>query len=138
GRRRNVPIVQSRRRARRAPQRGQLAPRRWRSRGINHLPARSRATRRALLFLARDLLADLLERAADQPRDVHLRDPDLLRDLRLRQPLEEAQVQDCALALVEDAKTRGEDGAVFRDLVFVLLRAERLERVEVAVVVLTR
>src|SRR5687768_16700493 len=32
------------------------------------------------LLLAGDLLADLLQRPADQPRDVHLRDPDLLRD----------------------------------------------------------
>src|SRR5439155_670251 len=77
-----------------------------------------------------------LERAADQPRDVHLRDPDLLRDLRLGQPLEEAQVKDRALALVEDAETRLEDGSVLGDLVLVLLGAERLERVEVAVVVL--
>src|SRR5579884_1032147 len=48
-----------------------------------------------------DLLADLLERPADQPRDVHLRDAHLLRDLRLRQPFEEAQVQDLPLAVVE-------------------------------------
>src|SRR5919201_2521578 len=44
--------------------------------------------------VVRDLLADLLERAPDQPRDVHLRDPDLLGDLRLREDLEEAKVQD--------------------------------------------
>src|SRR6266508_2073608 len=34
-------------------------------------------------LVARDLLADLLQRAADQARDVHLRDADLLCDLRL-------------------------------------------------------
>src|SRR5712691_7631386 len=83
-----------------------------------------------------DLVADLLERAADQPRHVHLRDPDLLRDLRLGQALEEAQVQDPALALVEDAEARREHGPVLGDLVLVLLGADRLERVELAVVVL--
>src|SRR5215210_7516396 len=44
-------------------------------------------------FLGVDLLADLLQGTADQPRHVHLGDPDLLGDLRLRQPLEEAQVK---------------------------------------------
>ena len=55
-------------------------------------------------LLGRDLVADLLERAADQARDMHLRDPDLLGDLGLCQPLEEAEVQDPALALVEDTE----------------------------------
>ena len=38
------------------------------------------------------------ERAPDQPRDVHLRDADALGDLGLRHVLDEAQVQDQALA----------------------------------------
>src|SRR6186997_957637 len=81
------------------------------------------AARRQALggLLGRDLLADLLQRAANQPRDVHLRDADLLGDLRLGQAFEEAQVQDLALPLVEDTETRCEDGAVLRDLVLVLL-----------------
>ena len=66
---------------------------------------------------------------------MHLRDPDLLRDLRLRQPLEEAQVEDLALALVEVAEARLEHGPVLGDLVLVLLAADRLERVELAVLV---
>src|SRR5579883_1238944 len=81
-------------------------------------------------LVGRDLLADLLERAADQARDVHLRDPDLLGDLRLCQALEEAEVEDRALAVVERPEARREHGAVLRDLVGVLDLAERLERVE--------
>src|SRR5207249_6207204 len=66
--------------------------------------------------------------------DVHLRDADLLGDLRLRQPLEEAQVQDATFALVERPEARREHRAVLRDLVLMLLRAERLERVELLAV----
>ena len=66
---------------------------------------------------------------------MHLRDPDLLRDLALRQAVEEAQVQDPPLALVEGAEAGSEHGAVLRDRVLVLLGAERLERVELAVLV---
>ena len=66
---------------------------------------------------------------------MHLRDPDVLGDLALRQPVEEAQVEDPALALVEDAEAGSEHGAVLRDRVLVLLRSERLERVELAVLV---
>ena len=77
-----------------------------------------------------DLLADLLERPADQARDVHLRDAHLRGDLRLRQAFPEAQVEDPALALVEDFEPGREHGAVLADLVLVLDLAERLERVE--------
>src|SRR5439155_12562577 len=90
------------------------------------------AGRRALL-LGCDLLADLLERAPDQPGDVHLRDPDLLRDLRLGQAFEEPQVENLPLAVVENAEARREHRPVLGDLVLVLLRADRLERVELAV-----
>src|SRR6266480_7740978 len=82
------------------------------------------AGREILRLIDRDLRADLLQRAADEPRDVHLRDADLLRDLGLRQPLEEPQVEDLPLALVEDPEARREDGEVLRDLVLVLLGAE--------------
>ena len=87
------------------------------------------------LLVRRDLVADLLQRPPDQARDVHLRDPDLLCDLALRQPVEEAQVEDPALALVEHAEAGREHGAILRDRVLVLLGAERLERIELAVLV---
>src|SRR5918911_1309564 len=95
----------------------------------------ARGVAAGVVLLGRDLVADLLQRATDQPRDVHLRDPDLLGDLRLRQPLEEAQVEDLPLAVVQDAEARRQDRTVLRDLVRVLLRADRLERVEVGLVV---
>src|SRR5207248_9534106 len=90
----------------------------------------------ALVLLGRDLLADLLERPADQPRDVHLGDPDLLCDLGLREPAEEAQVEDLPLAVVEDAEARRQHRPVLRDLVLVLFGPDRLERIELAVLVL--
>src|SRR6266542_2351796 len=100
------------------------------------LRARGRAP---LLFLVdRDLLADLLERAADQARDVHLRDAHLLGDLRLGQALEEPQVQDLPLPLVEHPEAGRQHRAVLGDLVLVLLGPERLERVELALLVLAR
>ena len=52
------------------------------------------------------------KRPPDQARDVHLRDPDVLGDLALREPVEEAQVEDPAFALVEDAEAWREHGAV--------------------------
>src|SRR5436189_5356219 len=76
---------------------------------------------------------DPLERPPDQPRYVHLRDPHLLRDLGLRQPLEEAQVEDQPLAIVQHLEARLEHGAILRDEVLVLLGADRLERVEIVV-----
>src|SRR5207302_6740852 len=88
---------------------------------------------RADLFFCGDLGTDLLERAPDQTRHVHLRDADLLRDLRLRQSVEEAQLEDLPLALVERLETRREDRAVLRHLVLMLLGADRLERVEILV-----
>src|SRR5437764_8475595 len=73
--------------------------------GAAGLAARGAAAA-GLGLVGRDLVADLLERAADEPRHVHLRDPDLLRDLRLGEALEEAQVEDLPLAVVEDAEAR--------------------------------
>ena len=67
---------------------------------------------------------------------MHLGDPDLLRNLRLRQAFEEAEVQDHALPLVEHAKPGCEHRAVLGDVVLVLLGADRLERVEILAVVL--
>ena len=57
---------------------------------------------------------------------MHLRDTDLLRDLRLRQPVEEAELEDLPFALVEDAEAGREHGAVLRDLVLVLDLAQGL------------
>jgi hypothetical protein len=44
-------------------------------------------------------VAESLYRPADQPRDVHLREPDALCDLRLGQPVLEAHAEDLAVAL---------------------------------------
>ncbi len=87
------------------------------------------------LLVGRDLVADLLECPANQAGDVHLGDADLLCDLALRQPVEEAEMQDAPLALVECAEARGEHRPVLRDRVLVLFGSERLERVELAVLV---
>src|SRR5204862_3515770 len=54
------------------------------------------------------------------------------------QPLEEAQVEDPPLAVVERPESRRQHRAVLRDLVLVLDLAERLERVELLAVLLTR
>src|SRR5207247_2544289 len=88
------------------------------------------------LFFGGDLLPNLLQGAANEPRDVHLRDADLLRNLRLREPFEEAQVQDLPLPVVEDAEPRRQHSAVLRDVVLVLFGADRLERVELFAVLL--
>src|SRR3954465_14945161 len=93
---------------------------------------------RGRAFVGRDLVPDLLEGPTYQPRDVHLGDPHLLRDLRLGETLEEAQVQDLALALVEDAEPGREHREVLGDLVARLLGAQRLERVELAFVIRAR
>src|SRR3954447_17555230 len=83
-----------------------------------------------------DLFPDLLERAPNQTRDVHLRDAHLLGDLRLRQPFEEAQMEDLSLALVEHTEARREHGTVLRHVVLVLLGPDRFERVELLAVLL--
>ena len=55
----------------------------------------------ALPLLLPDLLADPLQGAAQDSRDVHLRVTDLVGDLRLGHVVDEAQAQDQPLALVE-------------------------------------
>src|SRR6266545_5065385 len=45
-------------------------------------------------------------------------------------------MENAAFSLVEHAKTRGEDGAILGDLVLRLLRTQRLEWIEVPVLVL--
>src|SRR5690606_11334066 len=59
---------------------------------------RSSSGPRARSLLDEQLLPQLGQRARQQPGDVHLRDPDLLRDLRLGHVPEEAQQQDPLLA----------------------------------------
>src|SRR5262249_27920522 len=102
----------------------------WRGAG---LPRSSRLEGQRL-FVFGDRLANLLERASDETGDVHLRDPDLLRDLRLRQAVEEAELQNLPLTLVQGFEAGSKYGAIFRDLVLMFLGAERLERIEVVVV----
>ena len=66
-----------------------------------------------------------------------MRDTDLLRDLRLREPVEEAELQDHPLALVERTEAGREHRTVFRHLVLVLLAADRLEWIEIVLAVAT-
>ena len=56
--------------------------------------------------------AHQVERATQQPGNVHLRDPDVRGDLRLGEPLEEAQLDDPALPLVERVEPRLDEQAV--------------------------
>src|SRR5262245_21872316 len=86
-------------------------------------------------LLGDDLVAHLLERAADEAGDVHLRDPHLLGDLGLAQPFEAAPPKNARLALVEGREPGRQDCAVLTHLILVLDRPERLEGVEVGVVV---
>ena len=79
---------------------------------------------------AEQLLAHDAQRLADQARHVHLREPDALGDLRLRQPLLEAHAQDLALARGQPVERGLERGAVLRALELLVLAADRLERVE--------
>src|SRR6266516_1546259 len=81
-------------------------------------------------FLPLDLVADLLQCAPDQARDVHLRNPDLLCDLGLCQAAEEPEVEDRLLAVVEGTQAGLDCGPALRDLVPGLLRPDRLERLE--------
>ena len=106
-----------------------------RRRGGGGRPQPQRAPSARLVLLGVDLLTDLLQRAPDQPRYVHLGDPDLLGDLRLRQSLEEAQVENHALPFIENAEPWREHRAVLRHVVLVLQRADRLERIELLPIV---
>jgi hypothetical protein len=65
-----------------------------------------------------ELLAHLLQRAAQQPRDVHLGVPELCPDLRLLEVPEEAHDHRLALQLAQSVEQRGEGQPVVRvDLV---------------------
>src|SRR5918992_3551357 len=85
----------------------------------------------------RNLFTDLLERAPDQTRDVHLRDPHLLCDLRLRQALEKPEMENLPLAIVKRLESRRGHRAILRHLVLVLFRADRFERIELILLVVS-
>src|SRR5215204_3321683 len=70
--------------------------------------------------------AQALERSPDQPRDVHLRDADALRDLGLRQILDEAQVQHDPVARRQRRQRRRDRRAVLDQLEAAILDADRL------------
>ncbi len=75
---------------------------------LTNRPAAASPARRARPVLDRrpTKRAQLRERAAQKPRDVHLRDADARRDLRLGQALLEAHRDDLALALGEVRRDR--------------------------------
>src|SRR5215218_7315892 len=109
------------------------ASRRRCSRWPAGLPSRARpAARTARRSL--ELGAHRGERAADQPRDVHLRQADALGDLRLRQSLLEAHAQDLALALRQVVERRTERRAVLAAVELSVLGADRVHRLAAVVV----
>src|SRR3954452_25190542 len=67
-----------------------------------------------------------LERAPDQPGDVHLGDAHALRDLRLREVLHEPQVQHDAVARRQRLQRRLDRRAVLDELEALVLAADRL------------
>src|SRR2546421_1704910 len=81
-------------------------------------------------FASAELAAHPLQRAADQTRDVHLRDADALRDLRLCEALLKPHAQDLALALRERRQRGLQRGAVVGALVPHVLGPDGLHRVE--------
>src|SRR5437660_845712 len=68
------------------------------------------------------------DRAPQQARDVHLRDPDAVSDLALREAGEEAQQDDSALALVEHLERPTQLDALLRELEAGVLLAEPRNR----------
>src|SRR5690242_5340304 len=79
--------------------------------------------------------AKLGERGAYEPRHVHLRDPDLVRDLRLREVLHEAQIQDKPVPLGQRAQLRRQRGGVLGQLVAGVLAAQLGDRASFLVLV---
>src|SRR3954451_17986816 len=70
--------------------------------------------------------ARALERHAQDPRDLHLRDADMLADLALREVLDEAQVEDAVLARRERAHAAAHDVAALDEPERRVLAADRL------------
>src|SRR5689334_5842152 len=80
------------------------------------------------------VLARALERRAQDPRDLHLRDADVLADLALREVLGEAQVEHAVLARRERADAARHDVAALDEREGLVLAADRLaERAGLAV-----
>jgi hypothetical protein len=74
-----------------------------------------------------DRVAQRVDRAADEPRYVHLRDPDLVGDLTLGQPFEEPQVEDLALARGQLVEAAAQRQALLGALEAQVVLADRLE-----------
>ncbi len=88
----------------------------------------------ALLVFDGDRL-EALERVAQNPRDVHLRDPEPLADLPLGQLLFEAQTQDLAFALWQLCQPALQHDAAFYSGQFVVLATEGLRQRRAVVLV---
>ena len=71
-------------------------------------------------------LAEARERPAQDPRDLHLRAPELGRDLRLRHVAHEPQVQRVAVALVEQVAQVAQVGDLLGQREALVLRADRV------------
>jgi hypothetical protein len=79
--------------------------------------------------------AQPLERAAEHPGDLHLRDPDERRDLGLGEVVLEAQAQHRALARAEAADEGREVGPLLGRREAVVVAADRVAECDVGVVV---
>src|SRR3954452_4854702 len=75
-----------------------------------------------------DRVAHRVDRAADEPRDVHLRDADGTGDLALGEALVVAQADDLALALAEAVEAATEQDPLLGELVALVVAADGLER----------
>src|SRR3954452_1255945 len=75
-----------------------------------------------------DRVAHGVDRAADQPRDVHLRDADGPRDLALREALVVAQANDLPLALAQLVEPAAQQHAMLGERVALVVAADRVER----------
>src|SRR5919106_99790 len=69
-------------------------------------------------------MPQLCKGPAQQARDVHLRDPHAVGDLRLREALEEPQVEDLTLALRELLHLRRQRGSILEVLEMLVLLAQ--------------
>src|SRR5690349_2401286 len=67
-----------------------------------------RTSRERVLVLAEQALAEVAERAGEQPGDLHLGDAELLADLRLRHVLVKAHQQDLLLPRGQLAPVRSD------------------------------
>src|SRR4051812_16490119 len=89
-------------------------------------PSSTRGPRRSCRGSAADSRAEPRQRAAQQPRDLHLRDARPAGDLGLREVLDEAQVQQLAIAIVEQVAQAAEGDDVLRARELLVVAAERL------------